>query len=99
MRSSTGISFGASAFIIYINDLPRHIYRFTNVVLFADDTIILITEKNYENLNQKIRLTLDCTSKWFKTNLLVLNLMKTNIIKFSPSHSLHSQMMSIIITL
>jgi len=54
--------------MIYINDLPRHSNRFTNVVLFADDTSILITEKNYENLNQKIRLTLNCTSRWFKAN-------------------------------
>ena len=37
-------------FIIYINDLPRDINHFINVVLFADDTSILITEKNYENL-------------------------------------------------
>jgi len=76
---------------MYINDLPRHINHFTIVVLFADDTSILITEKkNCENLNQKIRLTLDCTSRWFKANHLLLNLMKNNIIKFSPSHFLHS---------
>jgi hypothetical protein len=52
----------------------------------ADDTSILITEKNYKNLKQKIRFALDCSSRWFKANQLVLNLIKTNIIKFSPSH-------------
>jgi len=85
---------GSLLFIIYINDLPRHINHFTNVVLFADDTSIQITEKNYENLNQMICLTLDCTSRWLKANKLVLNLMKTNIIKFSPSHLLHSQLIT-----
>ena len=74
--------------------MSKHINHFTNVVLFADDTIILITEKNYENLNQKIKLTLDCTSRWFKANQLVLNLMKINIIKFSPLHVLHSQLIT-----
>ena len=41
-----------------------------------------------------MKLTLDCTSKWFKANQLVLNVMKTNIIKFSPSHFLHSQLIT-----
>jgi hypothetical protein len=30
--------------------------------------------------------TLDCSNRWFKANQLFLNLMKTNIIKFLPSH-------------
>jgi hypothetical protein len=36
---------GPLLFIVYINDLPRPINHFTNVVPFADDTSILITEK------------------------------------------------------
>lgn len=74
--------------------MPKHINRFTNVVLFADDTSILITEKNYEHLNQKIRLSLHSTSRLFKANQLVLNLIKTNIIKFSISHFLQLQLIN-----
>ena len=86
---------GPLLFIVYINDLPRHINRFTNVVLFADGTSILITETNCKNLNQKIRPNLDCNSGWyFKANQLVFNLMKTNIIKFSPLHLLQSQLIT-----
>ena len=85
---------GPLLFIIYINDFPRHINHISNVVLFADDTSILIIEKKHENLNQKIEFTLDCISRWFKANQLVLNLMKTNIIKPSPSHFLHSQLIT-----
>ena len=85
---------GPLFFIIYINDLPRHISHFTNAVLFADDTSTLVTEKNYKYLNQKVRRNLDCTSRWFKANQLVVNLMKTNIIKFSPSHFLQSQLIT-----
>jgi hypothetical protein len=77
---------GPLLFVTYINDLPRHINHFTSVVLFADetsiliteDTSILITEKNYENLNQKIKFTLDCSNRWFKANQLDLNENKHN---------------------
>jgi prepilin-type processing-associated H-X9-DG protein len=80
-----GSVLGPLLFTSYINDCPRHINQFTNA-LFADGKSILIAEKNYENLNQKIMFTLDCSNRWFKANQLVLNLMQTNIIKFSPSH-------------
>jgi hypothetical protein len=63
-------------------------------MLFADDTSILITEKNYENINQKFKFTIDCSNRRFKANQLVLNLMKTNIIKFSPSHFPQSQLIT-----
>jgi hypothetical protein len=74
--------------------LPRQNNHCTNVVLFADDNSIKITEKNYENLNQNIRLTSDFTRRWFRANQLVLNLVKTNITKFSSSHFLHSQLIT-----
>jgi len=40
-----GSVLGPLHFITYIKDLPRHMNCFTNVVLFADDTSVLITEK------------------------------------------------------
>jgi hypothetical protein len=58
-----GSVLGPLLFVIYINYLPRNINCIANAVSFADDTSILITEKSYENLNQKIQSALDCSNK------------------------------------
>jgi hypothetical protein len=43
---------------MYINDLPLNINKLANVYLFADDTSILVAEKNRFTLKHKITDTL-----------------------------------------
>jgi hypothetical protein len=78
---------GPLPFIIYINDLPLCSNKFANVFLFADDTSILVTEKNHCVLKHKVMGTLFLIANWFTTNKLVLNINKTNIINFAPKQS------------
>jgi hypothetical protein len=49
-----GSVLGPLLFLMFINDLPPVIYN-AEVVLFADDTNILITENNISLLNEKIQ--------------------------------------------
>jgi len=61
-------------------------------VLFTHDTIVLKTDKNYDDFKQKINLTFSSISQWFDASQLVLNIMTTNIVKFTPINSAHSRL-------
>jgi hypothetical protein len=63
------------------------IYYISDVVLFADDTGVLVTNDNYSNFKRKANLALR-----FQTNQLVLNTEKTNIVNFTPVSSLCAPM-------
>jgi hypothetical protein len=69
---------------MYINDFSLEISKISKVVKFADDTSILCTSKDYNNL--KIKLSDICShmSRWFQANLLALNLDKPKMTKFTP---------------
>jgi hypothetical protein len=73
-------------FLIYINDLPYGIYHTAKPVICADDTTVLITVKNVNELQVKAKTTLDYVSEWFFVNGLTLNIDKTDLVKFSSNH-------------
>ena len=80
--SSSGFHLGPIAFLIYINDLPMATDNDSKVVLFADDTSIIITSPNQEGLQIALNRTLSDINSWFKANFLSLNLNKTYYLQF-----------------
>jgi hypothetical protein len=81
-----GSVLGPLFFLIYINDLPVSINHICLPTLFADDTNIICTQSNYSKFQEEIETILQNTNKWFLTNLLHLNLKKTNFVKFFAKH-------------
>jgi len=73
-------------FSIYINDLPCGIYHSAKLVIYADDTSVLITVKNVHELQVKAKTTQDYTSKWCLVNSLTLSIDKTDLVIFSSNH-------------
>jgi hypothetical protein len=66
---------------MYISDLPLHITN-GEVVLFADDTNILVMEKNKNALQDKIDKVKIQLEAWFSMNSMVINSEKTKAIYF-----------------
>jgi len=57
--------------------------------LFADDTSVTVTDKDHDSFKQKTNLALTSLNLWFYINQLVLNIAKTNVIKFTPKITAH----------
>jgi hypothetical protein len=74
-------------FLIYINDLPSYLQYFgptnTSIVLFADDTSVIINELNFNHLEEKLNLLLKLMNEWFNLNILSLSYDKTCCMKFA----------------
>jgi hypothetical protein len=55
---------------LYINDFLMLINKISAVIMFADDTGILITANSQEELLQRFNHVLNHVSKWFQANQL-----------------------------
>ena len=69
-----GSVLGPFLFLVYINDLPNCCD--TKMVLYADDSVLLSTDKNFSNLERKSETEFRKTEKWIKSNKLPLNYKK-----------------------
>jgi hypothetical protein len=81
------MSLGAVVFLIYINDLPFVIpYTLSNknssVVLFADDTSVIISEPCLMNFERILNIVFQIMKQWFNSNFLSLNFDKTYYMQF-----------------
>ena len=76
-----GSVLGPLFFLIFTNDLYRHLEN-CGCILFADDTTIYMSHENLAYINHCIENDLTIVSDWFKANLLTLNPNKTVAMRF-----------------
>jgi hypothetical protein len=84
-----GSTLGPLLFIIYINDLPLWLNSLSEPILFADDTSIITSNRNFEDFCTIPNSVLSHMIEWFAANKLVLNWEEMNIMKFVTSNSTH----------
>jgi len=65
-------------FLLYINDLSLNIHG-ANLVTFADDINVLITDSDIGLLQNKIDRVMAELETWFTRNKLVINAGKTGV--------------------
>ena len=85
-----GSILGPLFFLIYINDIINS-SRLLDFTLFADDTNILYSNSNSEQLIAILNLELNKVSVWLQVNKLSLNLDKTKFIIFNKRNRIDLQ--------
>ena len=81
-----GSILGPILFSLYINDLPLNVSG-TKIVLFADDTNILVSDENKNTLQCKINKVMGDLNAWFISNDLVVNIDKTLAMSFHTTQN------------
>ena len=82
-----GSILGPLLFLLYVNDLPNAVSNISNPVLYADDTSLIIKNSDSQIFKKDINTSIRQISKWFQSNLLVLNLEKTYFLQFETKNS------------
>jgi hypothetical protein len=77
-----GSILGPLPFLLYINELPKIVNDNAEVVLYTDNTTIIITSLNSTNFTNSANKILQDINKWFIINLLSLNADKTQYMQF-----------------
>ena len=82
-----GSVLGPLFYLLYVNELPNLIADLSKLVLFADDTSIIIANPSPSKFKEDMNNITDNINEWFKVNSLSLNFDKTYFLKFMTKNS------------
>ena len=75
-----GSILGPLMFVCFTNDFSKSFDTSIKIMSYADDTQIVVDDKNMENLKTKIKSAIDTAQKWYRENTMKMNVGKTEIL-------------------
>jgi hypothetical protein len=78
-----GSILGLLIFLLYINELAHSINKNNKIVVFADDTSLIISNPVSINFRDDANKILQHVQEWFNANLISLNWGKTHFVHFT----------------
>jgi len=82
-----GSILGPLFFLLYINDLPHSINKNNKIVLFADDTSLIISNPDLIKFRNDANKILQHIQECFNANLISLNWEKTHFMHFTTKNN------------
>ena len=82
-----GSVLGPLFFLIYVNDINRHVHL-GSCNLYADDTLIYCTGSDIVELKTNIQICVTDVHEWYESNMLVINTSKSNVMLLSTRQML-----------
>lgn len=73
---------GPTLFLLYINDLCLSSIPNCEIFTYADDTALVVYDSSWASAKMRAENALCQVTQWLSTNMLTLNIGKTNIIRF-----------------
>jgi hypothetical protein len=82
-----GSVLGPLFFLLFVNGLLLITIQNAKLMLYADDTSLIITCSSYVKFSTKVNAVFAEINEWFKSNLMYLNFNKSHLLPFKTKNS------------